>query len=496
MPQCKHCHKKGLFLKLNEDGVCADCVRLDDILKKEKAADERLADKNKLIKDTQTAALKEIEAHVTESANILQRTRTKIAAETQRLEELTEKVEKVNKSWESQSKKVARLKQLYKSIEYVITTFNQTGEFKAVDGLEQDLQENLSPTVQIPINCLNYKDLRKKFNENDKQITELTVQYESRYQTKTIAALYKLMVIALRAELQNVLTAMKFGGLDKAIEQIKTITAKYARLASEGNQLISNTLMRFIGQIEYLFIEAANIEYEYYIQKEKIKEEQRALREQLKQEAAERHLLEQQQKQVEMEEEKYRNEINSLKASLESADASKADALNVRIQELETQLSEVDKKKEEIAKLQHGKAGYVYVISNLGSFGDDVFKIGMTRRLEPQERIDELGSASVPFPFDVHSFIFSDNAPDLEYNIHKILNDKRMNKVNYRKEFFKVSLDELEKIVYDLQPTAEFNRTMLAEQYKQSLDIEKGIASAFETINEELDNLDEDDEAV
>ena len=197
-----------------------------------------------------------------------------------------------------------------------------------------------------------------------------------------------------------------------------------------------------------------------------------------------------------MEEEKYRNEINSLKASLESADASKADALNVRIQELETQLSEVDKKKEEIAKLQHGKAGYVYVISNLGSFGDDVFKIGMTRRLEPQERIDELGSASVPFPFDVHSFIFSDNAPDLEYNIHKILNDKRMNKVNYRKEFFKVSLDELEKIVYDLQPTAEFNRTMLAEQYKQSLDIEKGIASAFETINEELDNLDEDDEAV
>ncbi|HIU61105.1 MAG TPA: GIY-YIG nuclease family protein [Candidatus Coproplasma excrementigallinarum] len=288
---------------------------------------------------------------------------------------------------------------------------------------------------------------------------------------------------------------MKFGGLDKAIDQIKIITAKYSQIATEGNQTIAGTLIRFIGQIEYLFIEAAKIEYEYYIQKEKIKEEQKALREQLRQEALEKRLLEQQQKQVEKEEEKYRNEIEALKTSLINAEAAKVNILNLRIQELEKQLTEVDKKKEEITKLQHGKAGYVYVISNYGSFGDNVFKIGMTRRLEPQDRIDELGSASVPFPFDVHSFIFSDNAPELEYNIHKILNDKRMNKVNYRKEFFKVSLDELEKIVYDLQPTAEFNRTMLAEQYNQTLNIEKGIAKAFEGLSETLDSF-EDDEAV
>lgn len=103
---------------------------------------------------------------------------------------------------------------------------------------------------------------------------------------------------------------------------------------------------------------------------------------------------------------------------------------------MQAQLSDVIIKKDEIIKLQNGKAGNVYIISNLGSFGEDVFKIGMTRRLNPQERVDELGSASVPFKFDVHSFIFSENASDLETEMHKKLNNKRLNKVNMRKEFF------------------------------------------------------------
>ena len=114
-----------------------------------------------------------------------------------------------------------------------------------------------------------------------------------------------------------------------------------------------------------------------------------------------------------------------------------------------------------------------HLISNLGSFGNNVFKVGMTRRLEPQERVDELGSASVPFPFDVHSFIFSSNAVQLESTMHKRLNEFRLNKVNLRKEFFKVPLDQIEELVQELEPTAEFNRTMLAEQYNQSLSIDE-----------------------
>lgn len=110
----------------------------------------------------------------------------------------------------------------------------------------------------------------------------------------------------------------------------------------------------------------------------------------------------------------------------------------------------------------------MYIISNLGSFGENMFKIGMTRRLEPQDRIDELGSASVPFKFDVHSFIFSNDAVSLEAKLHEMLNSKRVNKVNRRKEFFYTSIDELEKLVQEIEPTAEFNRTMIAEEYRQS----------------------------
>ncbi|MES1524119.1 GIY-YIG nuclease family protein, partial [Vibrio cholerae] len=89
------------------------------------------------------------------------------------------------------------------------------------------------------------------------------------------------------------------------------------------------------------------------------------------------------------------------------------------------------------------KAGHVYVISNIGSFGDNVYKIGMTRRLEPMERVKELGDASVPFSFDVHAMIYSENAPALENELHKKFDFQRLNLINTRKEFFAVTLDEI-----------------------------------------------------
>ncbi|MPN42470.1 hypothetical protein SDC9_190027 [bioreactor metagenome] len=139
--------------------------------------------------------------------------------------------------------------------------------------------------------------------------------------------------------------------------------------------------------------------------------------------------------------------------------------------------------------MQNGKAGNIYIISNLGSFGDNVFKIGMTRRLDPQERVDELGDASVPFRFDVHSFIFSEDAVSLEFKLHEIFNNKRVNKVNLRKEFFNVSIDELEKAVFELEPTAEFNRTMAAEEYWQSLSSDGNYVS----MNSDSSGDDEDE---
>ena len=189
----------------------------------------------------------------------------------------------------------------------------------------------------------------------------------------------------------------------------------------------------------------------------------------MKQEVEERKQLEQQRKQVEKEEAKYIGEINKVKELLLITDnQDKLSQLNNKIEELQRQLFDVEQKKDDIIKRQNGKAGNVYIISNLGSFGENIFKVGMTRRLEPMDRVKELSDASVPFMFDVHSFIFSDDAVTLEQKLHSILEKNRVNKINLRKEFFNVSIDELEKIVTEIDPTAEFNKTMIAEEYRQS----------------------------
>ena len=201
----------------------------------------------------------------------------------------------------------------------------------------------------------------------------------------------------------------------------------------------------------------------------------------MRQETEERKALEAERKKIEKEEAKYLSEIAKLKEQLSLAQEAELDKLNSRILELQSQLSDVIVKKEEISNLANGKAGNVYIISNLGAFGENIFKIGMTRRLNPQDRVDELSSASVPFKFDVHSFIFSDNAVELENKLHNILNEKRVNKVNMRKEFFYTTIDELENIVTEIDPTAEFNRTMLAEEFRQSQSTTQNYTSNFES---------------
>lgn len=397
------------------------------------------------------------------------------------ISQLKEKSEKLSKNVTTQERKINRCKELYKSVDYAINNFLNTDvpysdcKISSTDFQDLDL---VTPSVILNLHCMDVKDLRAAYRDNEKQINKLLDSYSARYTTKANKAIYNLMVIALRAELQNILYSLKYEKLEKAIDDVKKVSAKYLQIAGEGNQSIAGTLTKFIGEIEYLFINAVKIEYNYYVRKEKARQEQLALKEQMRQEAEERKALEVEKKKVEKEETKYRNEITKLESSMsESLSDDELSKLKARILELQNQLSQVVLKKDEISNLQNGKAGNVYIISNLGSFGDDVFKIGMTRRLDPQDRINELGSASVPFKFDVHSFIFSDDAVALENKLHEMLNEKRLNKVNMRKEFFKVSLDELEQLVTSIEPTAEFNRTMLAEEYRQSLSADAPYSS-------------------
>ena len=140
-------------------------------------------------------------------------------------------------------------------------------------------------------------------------------------------------------------------------------------------------------------------------------------------------------------------------------------------EELENQLKKIDKEFKDVDYREaNQKAGYVYVISNIGAFGENVYKIGMTRRLVPEDRVDELGDASVPFDFDIHAMIFSDDAPKLEAALHNAFADRKLNLVNQRREFFRVSLDEIEKVVHEnFDGTPNFTYIAPAEQYRQSL---------------------------
>lgn len=409
---------------------------------------------------------------------------------TKRITEQEDELAKLIKSTKTQTNKLSRSKELVKAINYALSSYFEYEPSQASCKLRPEQfseLEELSPSIMLKLHCMDVKDLRKAYKENDKQITKLLDAYSSRYTTKANQSIYKLMVIALRAELQNILYDLKYEKLDKSIENIKSVTKKYLKIAGDGNQSIAGTLTKFIGEIEYLFINAAKIEYNYYVKKEQVRQEQLAIREQMRQEAEERKALEAERKKIEQEETKYENELTKLKEQLAVAQKEEVDRLNTRILELQAQLSNVILKKEEISNLANGKAGNVYVISNLGSFGENVFKIGMTRRLNPQDRVNELSDASVPFKFDVHSFIFSDDAVSLENKLHNILNNKRVNKVNMRKEFFYTTIDELEALVTEVEPTAEFNKTMLAEEFRQSLSTDENYSSNY------VPETDEDD---
>lgn len=391
-------------------------------------------------------------------------------------------LDKYIKQTKTQTNKLSRSKELVRAIDYALSNyFEYEPSQHSIKITPEQLSEieEMSPSIILKLHCMDMKDLRKAYRDNDRQINLVLDKYASRYTTKSNQTIYKLMVIALRAELQNILYNLKYEKLDRSIEDVKIVTQKYLKIAGDGNQSIVGTLTKFIGEIEYLFINAVKIEYNYYVKKEQTRQEQLALKEQMRQEAEERKALEDEKKKVEQEESKYTSQIEKLSEQLTTAQDIELEKLNARILELQAQLAKVVVKKEEIVNLANGKAGNVYIISNLGSFGENIFKIGMTRRLNPQDRVNELGDASVPFRFDVHSFIFSEDAVGLENKLHTILNEKRVNKVNLRKEFFRITIDELESLVMEIEPTAEFNKTMLAEEFRQSLSSNEVYSSNY-----------------
>ena len=202
------------------------------------------------------------------------------------------------------------------------------------------------------------------------------------------------------------------------------------------------------------------------------REQKKLIQEQLKEEEKVRREIEREKAKIEKDETQFKNEISKLMKYLQKTDNEVEKNLYIdKIKECEEKLSELETVKSDVLNREKNtRAGFVYIISNIGSFGENIFKIGMTRRLEPMDRIKELSSASVPFEFDVHALIFSDDAPTLESILHNTFRDYEVNKVNHRKEFFSIPLEKIEKVVTEHHnATVQWTYDAAAEEYRESL---------------------------
>lgn len=348
-----------------------------------------------------------------------------------------------------------------------------------------DNQNALDPIAELDLKAMTIADLRKEAKRIGQAIDSLCDEFSMKFQQKAYRSLFATVVLYLKLEIRCIMEELRYKEQDEAIKKVRHLMFRVQDLLEDGNKTILPTAVAFLGEMEKLGIDAVKVEYLWYLRKEQQKQEQAAIRERMREEREERIRMEEERKRIAEEEKKYAAEMERLRQKLEEEKRRAAEAaalsgeaiaepseaqkdIEAQMLKVEASLGEMAVQKEEIAKLQNGRAGTVYVISNLGSFGDDVFKVGMTRRLDPQDRVDELGDASVPFEFDVHCFIFSEDASGLETALHQRLAEMRVNKVNSRKEFFRVSLDDIERIVQETDPTAEFNRTMLAEEFRAS----------------------------
>ena len=216
-------------------------------------------------------------------------------------------------------------------------------------------------------------------------------------------------------------------------------------------------------------LEELHLVHEFQERKQAEVEEQRAIREQMREEERARRELERAQIEAERDADRYGKALEKARSEAEKATGEKQSKLMLEIERLQTMLAEATAQRERAkSQAELTRSGYVYIISNLGAFGENVYKIGMTRRLDPMDRVVELSDASVPFPFDVHALIYSDDAPGLENALHRAFHARRVNLVNLKKEFFKTSLEEIAEIAGQHKADVHFTLAAEAADWRKS----------------------------
>ena len=350
-----------------------------------------------------------------------------------------------------------------------------------VDVEEQLLYQDFAlykPKYEM-VNSEAYKERLNKIRETQKALIKnghavsgnmnWTLNGSKSEGQKMVKNMQKLLLRAFNSECDEVVRNVTYANIDLSEKRLYTSYETTSKLGRIMNIIISYPYLK--SKIEEL-----HLAFEYKQKKQEEKEEQKEIRAQLREEAKLQKEIEEARKKIQKEQKHYQNALDSInKQLLTATDEQKAD-LEQKKAEIEAQLCEIDKNIKDIDyRESNAKAGYVYIISNIGAFGENVYKIGMTRRLDPQERIDELSDASVPFNFDIHAMIFSDNAPALEAALHKAFENKKLNMVNQRREFFNVTLDEIKEVVMkNFDKSVEFIEVPEAEQYRTSLKMKEG----------------------
>jgi Domain of unknown function (DUF4041)/Meiotically up-regulated gene 113/Protein of unknown function (DUF2510) len=282
---------------------------------------------------------------------------------------------------------------------------------------------------------------------------------------KMIQRLAKLMLRAFNGECDAAIAKARY-------DNVVMLEQRITKSCEEVNKLGHSNRITITPNYYELKLAELHLVHEHREKVQEEKEEQRQIREQMRDDQKARDEIERAQAEAEQEEQRYEKALAKARADLDQATDKQHDRLEALVTKLETELKDaIDRKAKAIARAQLTKSGHVYVLSNIGSFGEGVYKIGLTRRLDPLERIDELGSASVPFAFDVHAIIYSADAPALEHALHKEFFERRVNLVNHRKEYFRVSLEDIRVAVEKHHGLVSFVLTPEAEEWRKTRSI-------------------------
>ena len=326
----------------------------------------------------------------------------------------------------------------------------------------------------------DYKDRLKAIRDEQKFMiknktattgnTNWTVNGSVSQGRKMVADMQKLLLRAFNSECDELINKVKYNNFDVSKKRITSSKDAISKLGKIMDIEIS--WKYYQSKIDEL-----HLALEYQIKKQEEKEAQREARAQMREAARLQKELEEQRKKIEKEQAHYQRALLAVLRQLENCPEDERSDLQNKKSELEKELGIIESSLKDLDYREaNQRAGYVYIISNIGAFGENIYKIGMTRRLDPQERIDELGDASVPFKFDVHAMIFSDDAPKLENALHKAFENRKVNMVNQRREFFNVTLDEIKEVVRkNFDKTVEFIDVPEAEQYRISQKIKSSL---------------------